>query len=123
MSPKVSEHNAHPLSLGKYIGGFLGSIILTMTAYLSVTRGSVSKGVLVGILASLALVQFVVQMVFFLHVGDERRPRWKLLVMVMMLGVVLIIVGGSIWIMNDLNYRMMDSPQQMQKYLKSQDAL
>jgi len=40
-----------------------------------------------------------------------------------MLGVVLIIVGGSIWIMNDLNYRMMDSPQQMQKYLKSQDAL
>lgn len=123
MSPKVSEHNAHTLSLGKYIGGFLGSIVLTMTAYMLVTHGSASKAVIVGVLAALAVVQFVVQMVFFLHVGDERKPRWKLLVMFLMLGVVLILVGGSIWVMNDLNYRMMDSPQQMQKYLKSQDSL
>jgi len=123
MSPKVSEHNAHPLSLGKYIVGFLGSVVVTMAAYLLVTRGSLSKSVLVGTLATLALVQFIVQMVFFLHVGDERRPRWKLMVMFLMLGVVLILVLGSIWIMNDLNYRMMDSPQQVQKYLKSQDDL
>jgi len=123
MIPKVSEHNAHPLSLGKYIVGFLGSVVVTMAAYLLVTRGSLSKSVLVGTLATLALVQFIVQMVFFLHVGDERRPRWKLMVMFLMLGVVLILVLGSIWIMNDLNYRMMDSPQQVQKYLKSQDDL
>lgn len=123
MSPKVSEHNAHPLSLGKCIVGFLGSVVVTMAAYLLVTRGSLSKPVLVGMLATLALVQFIVQMVFFLHVGDERRPRWKLMVMFLMLGVVLILVVGSIWIMNDLNYRMMDSPQQVQKYLKSQDDL
>lgn len=123
MSPKVSEHNAHPLSLGKYILGFLASVTLTMAAYLLVTRGTTSKDLVVGILAVLAVIQFVVQMVFFLHVGDERRPRWKLMVMFLMLGVVLILVGGSIWIMNNLNYRMMDSPEQMQKYLKSQDDL
>ena len=38
-----------------------------------------------------------------------------------MLGIVLIIVGGSVWIMNNLNYRM--TPQQMEQYLKSQDSL
>ncbi len=123
MSPKVSEHNAHPLSLGKYIVGFLGSITLTLIAYMLVTHGGTGKGVLMGVLAALAIMQFMVQMVFFLHVGDERKPRWKLLVMWMMLGVVLILVGGSIWIMNNLNYRMMDSPKQIQKYLKSQDDL
>jgi len=123
MSPKVSEHNAHPLSLGRYIVGFLGSITLTLTAYVLVTHGGTSRGVLMGVLAVLAVIQFVVQMVFFLHVGDERKPRWKLLIMWMMLGVILILVGGSIWIMNNLNYRMMDSPQQIQKYLKSQDDL
>jgi cytochrome o ubiquinol oxidase operon protein cyoD len=123
MSPKVSEHNAHPLSLTKYIVGFLSSITLTLAAYLLVTHGGTSKPLLVGILATLAVVQFIVQMVLFLHVGDERRPRWKLMIMFLMLGVVLILVGGSIWIMNNLNYHMMDSPQQVQKYLKSQDDL
>ncbi|HSX07069.1 MAG TPA: cytochrome o ubiquinol oxidase subunit IV [Candidatus Saccharimonadia bacterium] len=123
MSPTISEHNAHPLSLAKYIVGFLGSITLTLAAYVLVTRGGTGKGLLVGILATLAVVQFMVQMVFFLHVGDERRPRWKLLVMWMMLGVIAILVGGSIWIMNNLNSRMMDSPKQVQQYLKSQDDL
>jgi cytochrome o ubiquinol oxidase operon protein cyoD len=116
----ISQHDTPELSLAKYIVGFVGSVIITLAAYLFVTHHTYSKDVIVGIIAGLALVQFLVQMVFFLHLGSERKPRWKLAVMVFMVGVVFIIVFGSIWIMNNLNYRM--TPQQQEQYLKAQDG-
>jgi len=121
MSPVVSEHDAHPLSLSKYITGFVSCVAITLVAYLLVTRSSLSHAAIVAVIACLAIAQFVIQMVFFLHVGEEQRPRWKLAVMFLMLGVVLILVFGSLWIMNNLNYRM--TPVQMDQYLKSQDSL
>jgi len=121
MSGVVSEHQAHPLSVGKYIFGFISSVVVTMVAYLLVTRGTFSHPVTIGMISGLAILQYLLQMVFFLHVGDERPPRWKLAVMLMMLMVVLIVVFGSLWIMNNLNTRM--TPEQMNQYLKSQDAL
>jgi cytochrome o ubiquinol oxidase subunit IV len=66
-------------------------------------------------------VQFIVQMFLFLHVGEERGPRLKLLAACLMLGVVLILVFGSLWVMNNLNYRM--TPQQITQYMQSQDNL
>jgi cytochrome o ubiquinol oxidase operon protein cyoD len=85
----VSEHNEHPLSLAKYVVGFVSSVTVTMAAYLLVTRGSWSHNTVVGVISGLAILQFLVQMVFFLHIGDERKPRWKLAVLGLMLGVVL----------------------------------
>jgi cytochrome o ubiquinol oxidase operon protein cyoD len=117
----VIEHAAHGLSLGKYIVGFVVSIAVTLIAYALATHESYSKDIVVGVLATLAVLQFVVQMVFFLHVAEERKPRWKLMVMWLMLGVVIILVVGSIWIMNNLNYRM--SQEQVRQYLKSQDSI
>ena len=55
---------------------------------------------------------------FFLHLGKETKPRWKLYVFGFMVSVVLIIVFGSIWIMNNLNYRM--TPAQINQYMNSQ---
>lgn len=121
MSTIVSEHEEHQLSLAKYIVGFIGSVAITLAAYLLVTRGGASRDTIVGLISVLALLQFIVQMVFFLHVGEERKPRFKLMVMCLMLMVVIIVVFGSLWIMNNLNYRM--TPEQMDQYLKSQDSL
>ena len=117
----IVEHPHEPLSLNKYIVGFVLSIGITLGAYLLATHQSYSKNFIMLTLAALAVVQFVVQMVFFLHVGAERKPRWKLFVMLMMLAVVLILVFGSVWIMDNLDYRM--TTDQVQTYLKSQDSL
>lgn len=119
----VVEHPHETLSYGKYVVGFVGSVVVTLAAYLLATHQAYSKTFVMITLAALALVQFIVQMVFFLHVGSERRPRLKLAVMGMMLGVVLILVIGTLWIMNNLNYRMMQSPDMMRHYLQSQDSL
>lgn len=123
MSQKVHvvELDEPRLSYKKYAVGFIASVTLTICAYLVATHNSANKNVLAVVLAAMAVAQFVVQMVLFLHVGEERGTRWKLLMMFMMLIVVLILVGASIWIMDNLNYRM--TPEQIQQYLQSQDNL
>ena len=98
----------------------MASVVLTLTAYVLVERSVGSSAMVVATISVLAMVQFVVQLVFFLHLGEERKPRWKRLVLWFMIGIVFIIVAGSIWIMNNLNYRM--TPEEMEHYLKSQDA-
>jgi cytochrome o ubiquinol oxidase subunit IV len=107
--PDISEK----VHLKGYIIGFASSIILTLIAFVLVNdhisshHSQFSHKLLIPILAVLALVQFVVQLLFFLHLGTERRPRWKQLVFWFMILVVLILVIGSLWIMQNLNYNMM----------------
>jgi cytochrome o ubiquinol oxidase operon protein cyoD len=105
-------------TIRSYVIGYVASIILTLTAYLVVTRHLSLKWVMVAIVIGIAMLQFVTQMIFFLHLGREGKPRWKLFVFFFMLLVVSILVFGSLWIMNNLNYRM--TPQQIQTYMNSQ---
>jgi cytochrome o ubiquinol oxidase operon protein cyoD len=117
----IATHEETKLKLGSYIAGFVLSVLLTISAYLMVVNNGASRDVLVGVVSCLAITQFIVQAYFFLHLGKESRPKWKLYVFIFMIGVVLIIVFGSLWIMNNLNYRM-SIPQQVQ-YLNNQDGL
>lgn len=109
------------IKLSTYISGYILSIGLTLAAYLMVTHHTLSYWPLLYAICGLAFLQFLVQLVFFLHLRVETKPRWKLLVLLLMVLVVGILVAGSIWIMNNLNYRM--SPQQINNYMQSQDGL
>lgn len=119
----VEKQQDHTVSLKGYIVGFVLSLLLTIVAYLFVyehtssQHGMFAHELLVPLLAVFALSQFVVQLVFFLHLGTERRPRWKQLVFWFMIVVVLILVVGSLWIMQNLNYNMM-SPEETTNYMK-----
>lgn len=121
-SSVIAKHEPANASLRAYITGFVGSLILTLTAFLLVeNKHDLSRDTLIAIIIGLALTQFMVQLFCFLHLGRETRPRWKLVTFYFMIGVVLILVIGSLWIMANLNYRM--TPDQMNNYLKSQDGL
>ncbi|MEI9913842.1 MAG: cytochrome o ubiquinol oxidase subunit IV [Candidatus Saccharibacteria bacterium] len=115
------SHDESKLKLSSYIAGFGLSLLLTLSAYLLVTHHGASRNVLVGIVVALALTQFIVQIFFFLHLGQESKPRWKLGIFFFMIGVVLILVFGSLWIMYSLNYRQ-TIPHELQ-YVNSQDDL
>jgi len=109
------------MTLQKYIIGFVGSLLLTLVAYFLVTNNMVGGLTLLLILGGLALVQMIVQLVYFLHLGDEARPRYKLASFVFMAGILAIVVVGSIWIMNNLNANMMDmTPTEKDNYMKTQ---
>lgn len=113
------KREAHALLLS-YVTGFVLSVGLTLIAYFSVVEQWLSSGWTVFLLLALAVMQFAVQLFFFLHIGRERKPRWKLWTLFTSLLFVLIVVLGSIWIMYNLNYRMM--PGQMEEYLQRQDG-
>jgi cytochrome o ubiquinol oxidase operon protein cyoD len=100
----VSEHEISHGNLTTYTLGFVLSLVLTLSAYFLVTRHALKGNVLLGGLFGLAFTQFIVQVIFFLHLGSEKKPRYNALVFVFMLGTVGIIVIGSIWIMTNLNY-------------------
>ncbi len=115
----MSKRNKSPEgSLKTYISGFVLSIVLTLTAYELVVHGKYSVDIIIAAIVGLALIQFLIQLLFFLHLGRETKPRWKLFVLLFMIMVVLILVFGSIWIMNNLNYRM--TPQQQNQYMNNQ---
>ena len=109
-------------SYKSYVIGFVLSIISTLLAYFFVVNGIFPKDQLVYIILLIAVVQLVIQMVFFLHIG--RGSRWKLLTFAFTVLFVLIIVVGTIWVMNHLNYNMMHmSPDEMHQYMKENEGI
>lgn len=74
------------------------------------------------VVMAIAVVQLIVQVIYFLHIG--RGSKWKLRTFIFTLIVVIIIVAGSVWIMENLNYNMMDmSPHEQQKYMNEHEGL
>lgn len=115
-----TPQSTHTRSLIAYSIGFISSIILTLAAYSLVTKDIFSDWTTAIVIAGLAVVQCIVQLVFFLHLGQESRPRWRLHTMLSMLGIFCVVVFGSIWVMYDLNDRMMPTEQEMIKYMDKQ---
>lgn len=66
-----------------------------------------SSRALIYAITGLAIVQAIIQILFFLHVGQEAKPRWESLTLYFMLLILFIVVFGSLWIMFDLNHRVM----------------
>jgi cytochrome o ubiquinol oxidase subunit IV len=96
-------------SLSKRVIGFVGSLVLTLTAFLIFLHPDffhLEMKMNIVVVLILAVVQCSVQSIFFLHILSEKGPRWNLVIFASTVTIVLIIVVFSIWIMNHLNYRM-----------------
>jgi cytochrome o ubiquinol oxidase operon protein cyoD len=90
-----------------YILGFTLSILLTLGSYFIVTMDNFSPVTAHIGLALLAFLQLIVQLVFFLHLTVESKPRWNLTSFFFTVIITFILVGGSLWVMYNLNYNMM----------------
>jgi cytochrome o ubiquinol oxidase operon protein cyoD len=101
-----------------YLTGFIISMCLTLAAYFAVV--SRAGGALL-IILGLAIAQLIVQLTFFLHLNKGEDSRWNLVVFASTVSIILILVIGSIWIMDHLNYNM--SPQQQNDYINGQDGI
>lgn len=119
--PQLETRHASA-SYMSYVVGFLLSVFTTLLAYFFVVNQLWPKEVLIYVVLAIAVVQLVVQVVFFLHIG--RGSRWKLLTFVFTILIVAIVVVGSIWIMENLNYNMMDmSPDEMRQYMNDNEGI
>lgn len=116
----ATEHSAG--SYTSYIVGFVLSIFATLAAYFLVVNHVFDMQMLVYSVIVIAVVQLVVQVIFFLHVGA--RSGWRLATLLFAVLIVLVIVIGSLWIMQNLDYNMMHmSPEEMQIYMKQNEGI
>lgn len=107
-------------TLKSYSIGLAASVGLTLAAYFLVVNQTLTGRTLTHVILLMALVQLVVQMVYFL--GAESRDRWNFSSFIMTLGLVVIVVAGSLWIMDHLNTSMMGSQPKMMEYIDSQQG-
>jgi cytochrome o ubiquinol oxidase operon protein cyoD len=103
-----NNHGSGHGSLSSYILGFILSIIMTIIPYYVVVNHSFSNVIIYVVISIFAILQLLIQLVFFLHLGSESKPRWNLTVFLFILLIVGILVVGSLWIMYNLDYNMMD---------------
>lgn len=106
----------------KYVFGFGAALLLSVLSFMIVTGGWFSSAVgTMAVLLLLASVQLVIQLVCFLHLGFGGRSRDRTLTISFTIMMMLIIVIGSIWIMQNLDYRMGMSGEDMNHYMQQQN--
>ena len=104
-----------------YLFGFVLSLALTVAgfalvaAHVSSGHEFISHEAATWILSLLAIVQLGAQLLLFLHVGEEERPRFNLMALCFALVTVCILVGGTLWIMTNLAHGAHDAPHNVFK--------
>ena len=112
-----NDTRPHTVATRSYVIGFIASLVLTFGAYVLVTghingqHQFLTHQIIAAAVLALAFAQLVVQLVFFLHMGREQKPKWNLYAMWFTVLVVAILIAGSIWIMANMDYNMqLDRP-------------
>lgn len=103
----VTSSGADHGTYASYIIGFVLSILLTIIPYYIVVYLDISSGFKTLAVVLLALAQLFVQLVFFLHLNTRSEKGWNFLSFVFTMLVVIILIGGSLWIMYHLRVNMM----------------
>ena len=103
----TERHHGWDASLKPPFIGFIASLVLLTACYQIIVYGELSRGLLTMTIAGFAFFQALIQLVFFLHLGLESKPHWNSITFLFTVLVLILIVGGSIWIMHHLSYNLM----------------
>lgn len=93
--------------LKTYLVGFVLAVLLTLVPFALVARGALPLLPTLVLIAILGVVQMAVHLHFFLHLDLSAERRDNLLTLAFAAVIIVIMVGGTIWILFDLHYRMM----------------
>jgi cytochrome o ubiquinol oxidase subunit IV len=102
----AADHSIREDVQGYLLGLLLASLLTVASFYVLHTRLIWPPGIVV-MLVVLAVAQIGVHLVFFLHLTTAPDNTNNVLALAFGILIVLLIIGGSIWIMNHLNDRMM----------------
>lgn len=102
-----NHHDNSHGSVKSYIVGFILSVILTVIPYYLVVNHVMDTHSLGLTVMGIAVLQLIVQVVYFLHLSLKGEEYSKTLSFIFTLVVVLILVIGTIWIMSNLYDNMM----------------
>ena len=89
-----------------YLTGFALALVLTVIPFGLVAFGTLPREATLAVIAVAALVQVLVHLRFFLHLNLSTTPRENIFAIAFAAVLIAIMVGGSLWILFDLHYRM-----------------
>ena len=90
-----------------YVRGLVLALALTVAPFFLVMQHALEGATKTWVLVSMALVQVVVHLVYFLHINGSAEQRWNRVALGFAAVLAAIVVGGSVWIMQHLNHNMM----------------
>lgn len=91
-----------------YVIGFLLSVFLTAIPFWLVMGNVISDTNLTAfIILVFAVVQVLVHMIYFLHLNTRSEGGWNMLALIFTLVLLVILIVGSLWVMQHLNANMM----------------
>ena len=93
--------------MASYVLGYGLALLLTLVPFGLVATHVLAPTPALVVIAVLAILQMLVHMRYFLHVDLRPSSRPTLVVLAFAAILILIMAGGSLWIMFDLNFRMM----------------
>ena len=100
-------HTAHAeATLSEYIWGMVWSLILTFISFGLVMMGDFDATITKSLLILAAAMQVFVQLVYFLHMNGRSDQLWNTVTGIFTVIQVVILLGGTIWIMYHLQANM-----------------
>lgn len=102
-----SDDREKARELRSYGIGFALAAVLTAIPFGAVATGLLASATVWWIIGVAALVQLVVHFRFFLHIGLGRSTRDDLQLILFTALIILLMAGGTIWILSNLHHRMM----------------
>ena len=109
----IDKNHGWNVSYKPVILGLILSIVLAFAMYRVADRSHLTGSLFTISVFGLAFLQAVIQLVLFLQVGLESKPHWVSISLIFTVVVILIVIGGSVWIMNNLNYNLMPMTKPM----------
>jgi cytochrome o ubiquinol oxidase operon protein cyoD len=89
----------HTGSIKAYLIGFILSIVLTIIPLVLVLEHMLAKSALIVSILIAAVLQFVIQLFFFMHIRDGEGPKYNVMALIVGIIFVITIVAGAMWIM------------------------
>lgn len=101
------DYGAAQKKLSIYLSGMLICSLLTILAFWVVMRHDLPNNIIFGIIYAAAVVQLFAQLICFIRL-NVKTPQSQLNVLSFIFAIIILItiVIGSIWIMDNLNYNM-----------------
>ena len=114
LAPGDEEQTSVRLRVFGYVVGLGLAILLTATSFFIAGTDLVWQPSIPVAIIVLAIAQMGVHLVFFLHITTGADNTNNVLALAFGLLIVFLVIGGSLWIMANLNQNMMPMDQLMQ---------
>ena len=114
LAPGEEEQHSVGARILGYVVGLVLALLLTATSFFIAGTDLVWQPSIPVALIVLAIAQMGVHLVFFLHITTGPDNTNNVLALAFGVLIVLLVIGGSIWIMANMNYNMMPAGAPMQ---------